>query len=484
MVRELLVTAQSGKKPLIVQRMNEWHYLERSLHRLVAAWARRFPDWEDKRAVCRHVWEQAECVRRLRERLVEFPGTSTNLDAPVSARLEHLTNTVLLAPTHQDAVDGVYQILTGALVHAYLRYVEHAHPVHDAPTVAMLQEIVRIKEQQRLWLRDYRRRYPHTVNAAYRGAIEAAIADCADFRESLPVDPADPAQPVGVRTGFRLPAAAASPFGGFVGAAEIEDASPIGDAPKAVTPAQRLDFMPCIERDFVTSIEARRLFWMYGYMLEQGLADDQMTWIWASHSLPWEFQQDVSRHLWDESRHGDSGYSRFLDFGFVPERIGFANDTEPYKANYVAGEVPTMPTLTPRELYDRVFFIGMCAETGHFAVKHEAYADFKDGGDLESAEMVLFDIIDETSHVQYAHHWLPMLAERADVDPAEFRDKGRTERDRYQQVADTRLAALQATPLDTSAPQYVYYQRLLQILRDKQPLTNANTCPPRSFKPM
>ena len=47
------------------------------------------------------------------------------------------------------------ETLTGA----YLHYIQHAHPIHDAPTVAMLHEIVSVKEQQRLWLRDYRRRY-------------------------------------------------------------------------------------------------------------------------------------------------------------------------------------------------------------------------------------------------------------------------------------------------------------------------------------
>ncbi len=478
--RDIQVTPQSGKKPLIVARMNDWQYLERSIYRLIAAWARRFPDWEDKRAVCRQVWEQSECVRRLRERLVEFPGTTANLDAPVSKALEDLANTVLLAPTHQDAVDGIYQILTGALVHSYLGHVERAHPVHDAPTVSMLQEIVRIKEQQRLWLRDYRRRFPHTVDPTYRASIERHIAACGDLREALPVN-GEMALPVGLRTGFRLPAQAAGGLS-FVGADKIDDSEP--SAGLKLQAAKRLDFMPLIERDFVTSIEARRLFWMYGYMLEQGLADDQMTWIWAAHYMPWEFQQDISRHLWDESRHGDSGYSRFLDFGLVPERIGYPDDVPPLAPAYIAGDVPTMPMLTPQELYDRVFFIGMCAETGHFPVKHEAYADFKAGGDLESAEMMLFDIIDETSHVQYAHNWLPILAEKAGVDPAEFRERGRTERDRYQRSADERLEKLSATPFDPTDPAYEYYQHLLQVLRDKQPLANASTCPPRSFKPM
>ena len=455
-LRALQVEATSGKKPKIVAQMNDWQYLERSLHRLVTAWARHFTEWDDKRAVCRHVWEQSECVRRLRERLTEFPGTTGNLEAPVSAKLEDLANTVLLAPSHEDAVDGVYQILTGALVQSYLHYVEHAHPVHDAPTVAMLQEIVRIKEQQRLWLREYRRRRPHTTDSAYRAAIGEKLTACAELRGALSVE-GTPARPVGARTGFRLPSRAGRPA---------------GSAPKH-------DFMPFLEADFTDSIEARRLFWCYGYMLEQNLADDQMRWIWDAPDLPWEFLQDVSRHLWDESRHGDSGYSRLLDFGITLETIGFPS------YGVAAEESPEVAKpMSVEDLYEAVYFIGMCAETGHFPVKQEAYADFKAGGDLESAEMVLFDIIDETTHVQYAHRWLPFLAELAGRDPQEFKVRGQLDRQKYQQSADTRLAENAKCPRDLSDTNYAFYQHLLAIMREKQPLSNAATCPPRSFKPM
>ena len=54
-LRALQIEAGGGKKPKIVARMRDWQYLERFLHRLVTAWAWHFTDWEDKRAVCRHV---------------------------------------------------------------------------------------------------------------------------------------------------------------------------------------------------------------------------------------------------------------------------------------------------------------------------------------------------------------------------------------------------------------------------------------------
>ena len=86
--RQLQVRADSGKKPLVVATLNDWQYLERSIHRMIAGWGRHFREWDDKTAVCRHIWEQSECVRKLRERLLEFPGTTLNLDLAVSDLLE------------------------------------------------------------------------------------------------------------------------------------------------------------------------------------------------------------------------------------------------------------------------------------------------------------------------------------------------------------------------------------------------------------
>src|SRR6266498_4193766 len=136
--RAVLVEATSGGKPTTVALLSDWEYLERALQRLIAGWGRYIAEWADKVTVHRQIWKQAECVRRLRERLTQFPGSVHNLDRPVSPRLEALANTALLAPSHQDAVDGIYQLLAGALTSAYLHYIQHAHPIHDAPTVAML----------------------------------------------------------------------------------------------------------------------------------------------------------------------------------------------------------------------------------------------------------------------------------------------------------------------------------------------------------
>jgi hypothetical protein len=54
-------------------------------------------------------------------------------------------------------------------------------------------------------------------------------------------------------------------------------------------------------------VEARRLFFMIGYMWEMGVAEMQLRWLFYADFMPWEFIRDEARHMWDESRHGNSG---------------------------------------------------------------------------------------------------------------------------------------------------------------------------------
>ena len=138
--------------------------------------------------------------------------------------------------------------------------------------------------------------------------------------------------------------------------------------------------------------------------------------------------------------------------------------------------------MSQENLYDVVLFIGMVAETGHFTVKHEAYTDLRDGGDMESAEMVLFDIIDETTHVQYAHKWLPFMAERLGIPPEEFKEVGAQRRAEALAKSEQSLVDLAQLPKEGSA--YENFQRFIGQMRALKLLSNAETCPPRTMKPM
>lgn len=475
--RDIQVDATTRKIPEIVSRLNDWQYLERSLHRILAGWGRHQSSWDDKVALHRHVWDQAEIVRRLRERVAEFPGGKP--DAPVSPELENVANAVLLAPSFEDALDGVYHLMLQALVRAYVAYVQAAHPVHDAPTIAMLHEINTLKEQHYFWYREYRRRLPHTTHPEYKQTVEAAIGKAGGFRKALSVRKGEGARLCGVDSDFRTPKFSNRPANWRC----------------------EHDILPFIRAHFETDIETRRLWWAVAYMLEMNLPDDQLNWLYWGHYMPWEWHHDISRHLWDESRHGQSGYSRLRDFGLDLQDVGFPpyNNDEMAKAHLEegkeAGEVSSyvdQPELdfqrpgepmSPKDLYEAVFFIGMVAENGHFIVKNESYDDFRDAEDLESAEMMLFDIIDETTHVRYAHKWLPLLAEKAGLSNEGYRERAARVRKELQEEEDLRME--EAKKMDGSDnPAYEHYLGLLQRIRAAAPLKKDAAHEKRSRKPM
>lgn len=450
--RDALVQAPSspGARPWVLNALADWSYLERSVHRMLCGWTRAVPEWEGKAATHRQIWDQADVVRRLRERMAQFPGGRS--ETPVSSRLERLANAALLAPTVEDALDGIHSVLNSALLGAYAEYMRRTHPVHDQPTVRVLHEIAAIKEQHRLWWRERRRRNPHAMDAGYRGGLQRALTECGDLFAPLPVEGV-PARPTGVGTLFQLP--------------ERPARLPEYRAPH--------DLLPFLRVDFPRNVEARRLFWALGYMLEMNLPEEQVRWIYDSPDMPWDFHYDVSRHLWDESRHGESGLSRLQDFGIQLGEVGFANP----------GGAPALHPLSPKELHDGVFFITMVAETGHFRVKNEACQDFRDGGDLESAEMMLFDVVDETTHVQYGHRWLPVLAERAGMKPYDYHQQSAAARRAKQQEEDAHRARIdRELNRSPSNPAFALYLDLLERMRRRQPLSNATTCPPRSPLPM
>lgn len=455
------VDASSNKVPTSVRRLCDLAYLERCIHRMLCGWGNQFEGWEDKVAVCRHVWDQACIVERLRQRIAQFPGV--NADEPVSDKLEKLANMVLCAPTFEDVIDGIYQVFNTAMVNAYLDFIGEVSSIHDAPTHQIIREIVAIKDLHRRWRSAYRCRVHHIPDNAYLIRITQQLHDLNNLSSPVSIDKQNIAAAVGVNTDFR-------PLTHRVN-------------PAWQTTGQR-DLLDWIAVDFAQSIEARQLFWPIGYMRELGLAMGQMLWLYDAPDLPWAFHLDESRHLWDESRHGDSGYARMKELGMTIEEVGFMHTRDLLQDTAMhCNSQPTTP-MAPEDLYDALFFIGMVAETGHFRVKREAYADFRDGGDLASAEMMLYDIIDETMHVQYTHAWLPALAKRAGIDHANYEKRARGIRKQKQIKADEYAAQLRQLPDKKTNSGYQQYQQLLRCVRQCCPLSNAQTCPPRSARPM
>jgi hypothetical protein len=459
--------------------LSNWRYLEYSILRIIAGWGRSAGDWEDKLAVCYHTWVQAEIVDRMRRRLDMFPGGRP--DAPVNAVFERFANAVLLAPSWADAMAGVHTVLNPLLVKTYSEYMSSSHPVHDRPTHELIRQVLEMKREQAQWYEDFRRRHPHFIDAGYRKRIEAELAALAGRLDGVVEVHGEAAKACGAGVDFRMP----------------------------ITPGRVKDWdkapnvIPLIECDWNHSIEARRLFFMIGYCWEMGVAEQQLRWIYHADFMPWEFIHAEARHMWDESRHGDSGYHRLKDFGLDFEHFG-------YSSYGVKGE-GHLPPMTPKDVYEAFYGVTQIAETGYFATKRYCFDDFAHHGDDPSAEMMQYDIIDETSHVEYGRIWLEEMAARAGVEE-DYRARGAKERAMAQKKSDERVAMMKrilaghnpepselapahggecVNPGSVPAVEelrnpktHAHYQWLLKELRGQHPLKAAADAPVRPNLPM
>jgi len=456
--------------------LSGWCYLEHSLLRVWAGWGRHAGDWEDKLAVCYHTWLQAEITDMMRRRLAMFPGGKA--DQAVARGFEDLANAVLLAPDWPQATAGIHYLNT-QLTDAYRGYLATTHPVHDRPTLELLNDALWRKDKLAAWYDDFQQRHPHTLDPAYRQRIDEHLAALGTLR--TPIEPAKPhARPCGTHTDFRLPRTP--------GRVRDWDQAP--------------NIMPLLEVDWSTSVEARRLFFCIGYMWEMGVAENQLTWIYYAHFMPWAFVYAEARHMWDESRHGHSGMSRLEDFGLAMGDIGYSS--------YGVSDTGTIEPMTPRDVYEAFYHVTQIAETGYFETKRYCFEDFRLGHDDGSAEMMQYDIIDETSHVQYGRDWLEKIAAHADVHE-DYRKRGAHDRTESQQASDQRARQLRAvaagklkpddmthanldanynpasasdatTVLDPTARRH--YDFLIQRLRGRQPLRNVADAPVRPNLPM
>jgi hypothetical protein len=457
--------------------MSQWRYVEESVLRVLAGWGRCAGDWEDKLAMCYHVWLQAEVVRTMRERLVMYPGGKA--DPAVHRSFQELMDAVILAPSWPDAMAALHTVVMPALARAYDAYRAASHPIHDRPTFDVLHAVAGFKREQSEWYEGFKKRHPHTLDAAYRERIEAKLSAIGEVGRVIEVD-GEPAAPCGKQTDFRMP----------------------------ITPGRVKDWdkapniMPMIELDWSTSVEARRLFFMIGYCWEMGVAEQQLRWIYHADFMPFEFIHAEARHMWDESRHGDSGYSRLKDFGLDFEHFG-------YSSYGVTGD-GMLESMAPATVYEAFYGVTQIAETGYFETKRYCFDDFRTARDERSAEMMQFDIIDETSHVEYGRIWLDEMAKRAGVQE-DYRQRGATDRAAAKRRAIQRVEASRAimqgaqpvlptgkahggdavNPGAVVDPQaladpraWSHYRWLLSELNGQCPLRHNDPLPVRPFLPM
>ncbi len=141
----------------------------------------------------------------------------------------------------------------------------------------------------------------------------------------------------------------------------------------------------------------RERYHAVNFLQEVQAADSCAAMLFEAPDMPWDFFFDLSRHMWDESRHAMFGERKLEQLGTTAMAAGLS--TKAYAMRQ---------TLTPLDRYAAL----STQEVDAFPAKHVGLKDAIAHGDTTSAMAWSYDIADETQHVRFGAKWIPVMIEK------------------------------------------------------------------------
>ncbi len=351
--------------------LKRYAYLERACMRTLAGWLPGVPEWEAKNEFGLHVWESADAADQLRGRLRELRNYQPERN--LSPGLETLFSTLDYAQNTAEVIATVYLVVKKALLDAYRTHPEVTWSDFDNPTVKVTAGLIANTEKQVAWAEQF---FP-TIADRYPGweAWRDIVARLLD---------AD---------------------GGAMGTGPRHATPPIPERALLLPwkTCQReqgwLIFNPEVdaEPDRKAEPEAHRLWRFKHYLNEMTASETLGSILWMTPEMEWEFQHNVSRHLWDEMRHSQLGQTRVQQLGMkiaeVPQVVQIYN------------VMMTLPAV------DQYALLTTVIEPNGMPEKRVNREHWEEIHDDISAAAVAYDWSDENFHVRWGQKWTPVLLE-------------------------------------------------------------------------
>lgn len=371
-----------------VEYLKRYAFLERACMRTLAGWLPGIPEWEAKNEIGLHIWESADAADEIRARLREL--RCHNPERGISPVLETLGTELDNGQNSAEIISTVYLVVKKGLLNAYRQHPETTWADFDRPTVKLIERLVSITEKQVAWAE----KFFSTIGSNY--------GDWQEWRDYI---------------------AGLLAADGGVGGGESKSESPVRpDQHELLLPwfkCQRMPDWPIFdpnqdfEPDRKAQPEAHRLWRFKHYLNEMTAAETLGSILWMTPEMPWEYQHNVSRHLWDEIRHSQLGQVRVQQLGLkiadVPQVIQIYN------------VMMTLPAV------DQYALLTTVIEPNGMPEKSTNREHWEEIGDEISAAAVSYDWSDENYHVRWGKKWTPVLLETYKYDETPAQIAARTE---------------------------------------------------------
>jgi len=351
--------------------LNRYRFIEYESLRSLAGWLPATANMELKLAMGRLLWEDAQHVQYLYQRLREVQTPAFR--PPDDPALEALMAEAVNAPNEQDLLAGLFRVIKPALVDAYRWHIRQTFANPDAPTLYAFKHILVDEEEQLHWAQAALADHPV-------GAWEKHIADLLAAAGGVTGQ--------GTRTPPPSLSSASTPFTPPRQAARDPRFSPVNR--KA---GQRLTD---------PDIHTRRQLEFENYSQEMLAAETVALVIYLSPDMPWEFTYDSARHCYDETRHCKLGLEWMTHYGIDYTSVPQNTRIYEWRSQYDALTQYTLLT--------------MGNEVHAFPYRHESIKAYSQLDDKLSIQYITYNMADERTHLVYGKKWIPELMARQGID--------------------------------------------------------------------
>ncbi|QGQ94563.1 DUF455 family protein [Paenibacillus psychroresistens] len=347
------------------------YLVEKEIMRTLGGYLVNISDWELKKKLPHHLWQDSLRADALRSRILEMRYPRRDVDQDHDPALQLFLARLIHVNRDAQLIEATYWVVKNALVQAYEIYLQAADKLDDAPTVEIIPRFIAEIRQQLLDMQPLYQNLPQLglpVPPEWQAAWSSYLEDLGGL------------------------------FGSQQGEASSIEVSELILTSKPyvppLTPTRDPKFKPASyhypPRAPVKFME-RQIWQAINHVNEIWAAEIVGTVMWVWRDMPWEFYLDCARWCFDESRHCMMGEERMLAWGFET-----GVDYPVYGDHYVSqapfGEVANLALLHQFEINGPSWKSGL---------KH----DFELEGDSASAQDFDFDWADESIHLMYGHKW-------------------------------------------------------------------------------
>jgi len=367
-----LVMGLPGKRT--VEEASEWvkrlYVTERELMRTLGGYHVNIANWELKKRLPRHIWQDSLRANALRSRVLEMRYPRRDVDQGHDPLLSAFLSSLIRCGNDAELIAGVYYVAKEALIEAYEAYLRDADPLDDAPTIEFMK---RYPADLREQLAEMTPLYERLASGVDREALAAWRGSVAAYLRGI---------------------------GGLLGGEEQAGAVPASIASR---PAYVPPLVPRRDPSFVPAayhmppkaperfIE-RQVWQGINHVNEIWAAEIPLLTMWQWDNMPWEFYLDSARWGFDEARHCMMGEERLKAWGFEAG-VDYPVVADHYISMSGYGELYVLALLH-------------AFETNGPSWKSGLKADFEAAGDTASSQDFDYDWADESIHLAYGHKWL------------------------------------------------------------------------------